>query len=381
MDNKSACLISCSDHFEHRLDIAAQHLMTRGFEVTYITSDFDHVTKKTYQCTVPNSIQLHTRPYYKNFSIARILSHRNFAKSVFHYLESLSVEPDLILVLLPPNFLTKYVAEYKRKHPNVRLIFDIFDLWPETFPSMGAKKLLAPFFGVWSWLRDHYLASADFIVTECDLFGLRLGLDANKSRTVYLAGNRPECGILPPDLSADEWHLCYLGSINNIIDIPKICGLLGELAKHRKVTLHIIGSGERLQELIDSAHNAGAEVVYHGMIYDDLQKQKIMCHCHYGLNVLKESVCIGLTMKSVDYFRNGLPVINNVGGDTAELIKLRNCGMQLCDGLSLFETIDVDACMQMRKNTVFVFENYFERSLIVHQYGEVIDQAMRGYHG
>lgn len=376
MDNKSACLISCSDHYEHRLNIAAQHLMSCGYKVTYITSDFNHVTKRPYRCKVPDCVQLHTRPYYKNLSLDRILSHRQFAVEVFRYLETLTDEPSLLVILLPPNYLAKYASDYKKRHPNVRLIFDIFDLWPETFPSLCAKSVLAPVFRIWAWLRDHNLDAADYVVTECELFRQRLGLQGGSSRTVYLAADRPQCGILPAALNDDAWQLCYLGSINNIVDIPKIKALLSQLATHRGVTLHIIGSGERQQELIDSAGEAGAEVIYHGAVYDDLKKQEIMRHCHFGLNILKDSVCIGLTMKSVDYFRNGLPIINNVSGDTGKLVASRDCGILLSDIDLLQDGIDINRCMQMRENTCSVFEEYFERSVIIRQYGDVIDQIV-----
>ena len=43
---------------------------------------------------------------------------------------------------------------------------------------------------------------------------------------------------------------------------------------------------------------------------------------------MKESVCIGLTMKSVDYFRHGLPILSTIGGDTADLIDTEGVGIR-----------------------------------------------------
>ena len=61
--------------------------------------------------------------------------------------------------------------------------------------------------------------------------------------------------------------------------------------------------------------SAGAEVFYHGKVFDSKEKNRIFETCHYGLNIMKDSVFVGLTMKSMDYFE-GLPIINNIQGDT-----------------------------------------------------------------
>lgn len=377
MNKKIACLISCSDHYNHRLNIAASYLQNNGYDVTYITSDFDHVTKRPYHCQVSNCVQLHTKPYHKNLSLSRILSHRQFARDVFRYLQILDREPDLLVVLLPPNFLAKYAAEYKRKHPKVRLVFDIFDLWPETFPSTSAKKLLAPVFGIWSWLRDHNLEAADHIITECELFRLRLGLNGDAATTVFLGADTPKCGILPMQLSGSRWDLCYLGSVNNIIDISGIAGLVRGLAVTRPVALHIIGSGERLQELISAAEAAGAQVTCYGAVYDDLTKQQIMSKCHFGLNIVKDSVCIGLTMKSVDYFRNGLPIINNIPADTARLIEEYGCGINLDENsVDMLDAMDLNQCKQMREKVRQIYQTCFDRDVIDKQYASVLDRVL-----
>ena len=89
MQEKTAYLISCSDHFSHRMNVTQEHLRKRGYKVTYITSDYDHVTKERFVCNVPDCVQIPAKPYKKNLSISRILSHYGFAKAVFRYLEVL----------------------------------------------------------------------------------------------------------------------------------------------------------------------------------------------------------------------------------------------------------------------------------------------------
>ena len=133
--------------------------------------------------------------------------------------------PCFLLSILPPNFLAKYLAAYKRRHPDVRLVFDIFDLWPETFPSSKMKRLLALPFSVWSGLRDHHLAEADRVLTECHMFQERLSLSDEQAHTVFLAAQRPEGLEDAQELNAERIELCYLGAINNIVNIPAIAAL------------------------------------------------------------------------------------------------------------------------------------------------------------
>lgn len=373
MKNKIAYLISCSDHYGHRLNVIDGYLQSCGYSTTFITSDFDHSSKQEFTCAVPGCVQIHARAYRKNLSVDRILSHYEFARDVFKYLEKLPQQPDVIVALLPPNFLAYYAAKYKKKHPGVKLIFDIFDLWPETFPFGKLKKLLTPVFSVWAWLRDHNLRAADFVTTECEMFRQRLKLADKTSATIYLCAEPLKLEKAAVDLRTDGLDLCYLGSINNVIDIPAICGLIGELEKEKPVTLHIIGRGERQQEFIDSAKASGAEVVFYGAVYDDQKKQEIVSRCHFGLNIMKSSVCVGLTMKSVDYFRHGLPIINNIPADTQSLVEEKGIGVQLsADCPNRVLACSNSDCMEMRQNVQTVFENNFKKSVIEEQYHQIL---------
>lgn len=165
---KRAVLLSCSDHYNHRLYVIDGYLRSLGYETVYYTSDFDHTSKKVFRCTVPGCRQIHVRPYQKNLSLSRILSHRDFARLVFRELEQ--DPPDVVVAQLPPNYLAHYAARFKARHPETRLIFEIFDMWPETFPSGSMKRLLALPFSVWAGLRDKNLSAADRVIPECRLF-------------------------------------------------------------------------------------------------------------------------------------------------------------------------------------------------------------------
>ena len=278
---------------------------------------------------------------------------------------------DLVYAEVPPNSLSREAARYKRKHPETKLILDIFDMWPEGFPDNRAKKLLALPFRVWAWFRNRGLSKADLVITECDLFRNRLQkhLKNTPNHTLHLCRPGATASQVRPVAETGALHLCYLGSINNIIDIPAIAGLIEQVQKLRPAVLHIIGDGETRDLFIDRVKATGAEVIFHGKIYDSAQKQAIFDQCHYGLNIMKESVFIGLTMKSLDYFAGGLPIVNTIAGDTAQLVQTLGVGVNLdrdCPErtAATLANITPEENLAMRRATLDMFHRLFTTNVI-----------------
>lgn len=361
---KVAVLISCTDHYTDRMYLFADFLKEQGYQIQYVASDFHHVRKEPFICSVEGAKQVHVRPYQKNLSLSRILSHRDFARGVYRFLEAMPQEPALIVAEIPPNFLATYMARYKRRHPNVKLLMDMFDLWPETFPSGKIKKLLAPVFSVWAALRNRGLPFADLVTTECVMYQqvLEPHLKRCETQTVYLCRSAIE--VVPQAPSMETLSVCYLGSINNIIDIDGICALLQKCVQHKPVKLHIIGDGENCDRFIRMAQNVGAQVEFHGRIYDREEQQRIFDTCAFGINMMKSSVCIGLTMKSLDYFAAGLPILNSLGGDTYTFVEQyeigRNVSAETAETVAAAITsVTPEENLKMRQETLQVFRKYF----------------------
>ncbi len=365
---KKAVCISCTHHYRERIAYVENALRKQGYDCTYITSDFHHISKKRHTVDLPHCIQLPTVGYTKNLSFRRIYSHIRFSKDALKAAGKL--QPDLLYIDVPPNSLCKEAAKYKKRNPNVKLVFDIFDMWPESFPSNKLKKLLKLPFGIWARFRNLGLPGADLVITECDLFreALQPHLKGVESRTLHLCKPAATTEICRPLPQQKAIHLCYLGSINNIIDIPAISTLIGQVQAIRPVVLHIIGDGETRDTLIESVEATGATVQFHGSVYDNGEKQAIFDMCSFGLNIMKDSVFIGLTMKSVDYFAGGLPIINSIGGDTRSLVETRQIGINLNrenpgETAKKIAEIDIETQLQMRNHTLSCFRDLFSEEV------------------
>ena len=361
---KRAVCISCFDFYDHRVELVMDQLRNQGYECTYITGDFSHFSRQKYKIDVPGGEQVPTIPYHKNMSVTRILSHLDFARKV--YARVAELQPDLLYVMTPPNSLCRRGGRYKKKHPNVTFAVDLYDLWPETFPSSKAKKLLALPFALWRWERDAGLKYADIVYSECDLYRqvLQGQLRGKRVYTLPICREGATCGPDPHAPEGEALSLCYLGTVGELLDMDVVAELLRQMAALRPVKLHIIGEGENRQLLVDRAQAAGAEVIYHGRIYDPTERQAIFDQCHFGINIMKTSVLVGLTMKSLDYLAGGLPLLNTIEGDTRSRVASYGAGIEVNRG-DLAQTARQAAGMtgeentRMRQNALRLFtENY-----------------------
>ena len=346
-------LVYAFDTCLDRIHLLKKYYTSKGFDVVSVTSNFSHRKKAVYQAEA--DVVIPVREYHKNLSADRILSHIEFSKKARKAMED--IQPDLIHCIIPCNTLVKEMAKYKKKHHNVKVMYDIIDLWPESMPIDRYKGLLP--FKIWKNNRDKYLSSGDVVFCECELFKKYV----HCGNVLYWAIDR-ECLPMNPYLSEDELQFCYLGSINNIIDIPRITAFLRECSAHKKCTLHIIGDGENKEYFIQEVLCVGVNVVDHKEVYDPVQKQEIFDQCNYGFNVMKSSVVVGLTMKSLDYMCAGLPIINTIKGDTKDFCEEWDIGFNLnksnikeMANIVCSESMDVQ--LQRRKNIQNLYNTYF----------------------
>ncbi len=354
-------IVNCFDTYEQRVDLIYDYFKSKNCNINVVQSDFRHFQKIKRDDKKEDFIFVKSDDYYKNISVKRIKSHYKFAKDAFKIIEK--IRPDLLYVMIPPNSLAKFANKYKDEHKDVKLYFDIIDLWPETMP-MGNLKQLSPF-KYWRMLRDDNLHRSECVIVECNLYKnvLKEVLKGVRTETLYLAKPNIDVDAFPT-ISNDEIHLCYLGSINNIID--KIKKLIGTLNSKKTTTLHIIGDGESKDILINEIYKTGSRIEYYGKVYDPIKKQKIFDKCHFGLNIMKDSVCVGLTMKSIDYFQHGLPIINNIKSDTTQIVEEYNIGFNLDESIehvsNLILNLNSEEIQTMKINTRELFNEKFSKS-------------------
>ncbi|WP_308698515.1 hypothetical protein [uncultured Thomasclavelia sp.] len=379
---KKVLIISYYDWWNIRQKYFAEWFLEHGYQVKYITSNFNHITKKRKKKDeIPPIGEVIEVPIYKhNLSLKRIRSNLYFSNKIKAYLKH--NDYDIIICLIPCNSLGNALMYYRKKNPNVKIIIDILDLWPETLPFHKLKYLFSPCLYLWKNMRDLAIKSADVIITECSLFKQEINGELNnkKSYVLYLQKNNGY------DFRYKETNkylsFAYLGSINNIIDIDNIVKLLSLINKKIKVKLEIIGCGSSEREFIEKSKREGIEVNYHGAIFDEIKKHEILQKCHFGLNMMKESVIVGLTTKSMDYLRENLPLINSIPHDTKNLINKYESGININASNiehSSFQLINIsdDSYNQLALNAKKMFDENFSNSIYLKKLDFILKEIVK----
>lgn len=144
-----------------------------------------------------------------------------------------------------------------------------------------------------------------------------------------------------------------------------------------KVTFHIIGDGEKKIDFLNMLKNVN--IIDHGIVYDEEEKSNIYAECHLALNLMKTNVFVGLTMKSIEYFAAGLPIINNIPEDTENIIKQNECGYNLNNNIDetvkWIMSLNDEMISKMRKNSYRVYRENFTVDVFNNRFSELIKKC------
>lgn len=362
-------IVTCFESNEERVSFVLEACKKRKYNTKVITTDFSHIKKQKRTSIPKNYIAIETKPYNKNLSIKRIKSHIQFSKDAFKIVEQ--ENPDLIWLMAPANSLIKEAKKYKEKYPTTKLVVDIIDMWPESLP-LGINSSIFPL-NIWRNIRKNNINCADKLVTECDFYHNILKKEYDKDITTIHWARESKIIKTKKSLPKDKLSLCYIGSINNIIGTRLVTDIVEKC--DMPIVLQVIGEGENRYNFIN-LNSRVCEVIYHGAIRDEKKKNEIFSKCHAGLNIYKNNLYIGLTVKSIDYFEHGLPIINNIKGDTWSMIEKYGVGVNIKEN----ESIHGKELIKMRNNDKKVydlFNNNFTKEVFVKKCCEVIDGVIK----
>ena len=367
---KKCVLINCfASSNEMRVEPIREVLEERGYQTFYISSDFHHTLKKHVELE-KSIIPIHVRAYKKNISIARLQSHKEFSDKAFELL--VEYRPDLIYIKFPPNSLVKAAFEYKKNH-ECKIILDLFDLWPESLPAPGiVKKIGYPILKKWADYRDKYISCADLLLLECDMYKQKIkGRLPENTYTLYLTKRDINYVFYPCE--DGKIRLCFIGGINNLINIGLICKVIKEFLRNGvEVSLDVIGDGVKRNKFLRKVKETGCMVVYHGIIYDEDEKNRIMSRCDFGINLINSNVQIALSIKSIEYFRAGLAVLNNVKNDTWDIIEKTKSGINISEHLNFGES-NINL---MKENARKTYIDYFSIECFKSRFSDAYEKCI-----
>lgn len=124
-------IVNSSDTFEYRADMVYAYFSKRNHTVTVLSSDFMHIEKNA-GSVLKRTTFISGRSRTKNISLKRLYSHYRFSRKCIRWLQKKQF--DLLYIVIPPNCQSAIAKKYAKCN-EVKIVMDIIDMWPESFPS------------------------------------------------------------------------------------------------------------------------------------------------------------------------------------------------------------------------------------------------------
>lgn len=303
-------------------------MMNNGYDVTFLTSDFNHYEKKSRNINdffknYPKYAQsvefVHMRPYEKNISLKRFINNFLCEKNILEWFKKNGKNYDVVYISWPMYYLVNKLNKYCKLY-NVKMILDINDLWPDSLKMVIKNDLL---YNVMTYpLRKKSkkaISHADGIIAVSNEY-LDIASKANDKATlkkvVYIGAmlNDFDKGIIKYGEEvnkSDEFWLIYIGTLGKSYDIDTVILAVNELRqKNYNIRFKILGHGpmeKKLKELTKSIKCDGIDFMGF-MNYEKMAAY--LSKSDVCMNSIKIRASQSVINKISDYFASGNPVLN-----------------------------------------------------------------------
>ena len=312
---------------KQRYWLMCEAFVRAGHRVVFWTSDFSHAKKARRDVrreTGDGGIEVRlipTLPYPKNVCLARIRSHRAYAKewrrlALDSSLASSVSRPSLVITSTPTLSAAEAALSLGRKL-GAKVVVDVMDAWPETFERLAPKGL--------RWLAKPFLADmyrtarliyrdADLVTGVCERYRELAGRS-----DYYLAYHGIEGLATPPvpRSSADvrrSVRLVYAGNLGKTYDLATV---VKAVEANPDFELDVAGYGELSRD--------SPRVRFHGLLSEQ-DLQALLGRCDVGIVPMKADSWVGVPYKFCDYSQAGLAIVSSLGGESSRLLEKYRCG-------------------------------------------------------
>ena len=310
--------------------LMAEAFAKAGHDVTLWTSDFSHAKKAPR--TILSSADafrlrlVRTLPYRSNVSLARIRSHRAYAR---RWLEEARADaktngaPDIVVVSLPPLSTADAALALKREF-GATIAVDIMDAWPETFYRLLPKSVR--FLGALPLLPLRAAANrayrgADIVTGVCDAYGEIALVHGAKSYHRFYHGVSTLAKREPSTAGRPRLSFVYAGNFGKGYDLTTAIRAVRDTDG---ATLDIAGAGPREAEWRACAAHS-PRIRFHGYLAER-ELGALMESASIGIIPLSDDTFVGLPYKLGDYAAHGLRMVTSLRGECAAILERHRAG-------------------------------------------------------
>jgi hypothetical protein len=358
-------------------------------EKQVVTTDFDH-TCKEYKKEIANDtvFYLHVPSYKNNVSFRRIYSHLCFAFRLKRFLKRLPSRPDIIYCAMPTSASAWVCGKFCKKE-RIKFVIDIVDIWPDSLIPLAHKYsffsfLLFP----WKYMTKKAYRFADVILGESKKY-IQIASSYNPSVPAYLIylgidpkeiedlRNESKISLEKPE---NELWICYAGSLGNSYDFDTLLNAVQSLNTIYRYKLLFIGDGDKRDYIEQKIEHYNLNASITGIVsYADYLKY--LSYCDIGINIFKKNTRVAHSYKFNDYVASNLFILNNLIGETAELVDTYRMGRNFNFSDCLLEDVLKDVCKNWtlykgyRENNINVINDVLNKKTI---YSNVLSEIIKG---
>ena len=341
---------------EYRSSMLASALERAGHDVVWWISNFEHRSKKFRSSgwkdrRLSDRISVHIVPsisYRQHISLRRIAYEIVFARRVAARAIG-EVRPDAIILAEPALFVAPGIIQLCKRF-DCKLIVDVLDLWPELF-KIALPRALSPFHRIIFYplyaRRSRLFRAADAIVSVSKDYDelvrsivpgkpthvAYLGVDVMAFRNTMQNDEQDVCSELglAPKYPEEMWVI-YAGTLGDGYDIRTILSAIQTLsASGMPVRFLIAGDGPAKAYLFEHGVNKMHNATYLGVL-DSKVLTRLYRHCDVGLSTYVADSTVSMPVKLYDYLAAGLAIINSLGREVGEIIKVHGAGIEYAAG-------------------------------------------------
>ena len=315
---------------KQRYWLMCEAFVRAGWKVVFWTSDFSHAKKGIRDRGLGIGGQgievrlIPTLSYPKNVCLARIRSHRAYAKEwVRLVLDNRTIEqserPSLVIASTPTLSAAEAALEIGHKF-GAKVVVDVQDAWPETFERLapgGLGWMARPFLaGMYRTARRIY-SEADLVTGVCERYRKLTGREDYYRAYLGVELKGTEAGDRERGRPAGVnrmVRLVYSGNLGRTYDLGTV---VKAVEANSDFELDVAGFGSFTCDC--------PRVRFHGLLpASDLQA--LLGRCDVGIIPMRQDSWIGVPNKLFDYSAAGLAIVSSLGGETSALLEKYRCG-------------------------------------------------------
>lgn len=328
-----------SRHFE-----VGRGLVRLGWTVTVAASDFQLLTRRytrresaSNRESIAESLDgvgflwLWAAAYERN-DWHRAWNWISFGRSVLRH-DFSNNRPDVVIGSSPQLFAA-LAAERLARRLHVPFVFEVRDLWPESLVAVGSRK--GPAYHALRQIAGHLYRRAVRIIVLAQGTGEHLrSLGVSQDKLVFIP-NGADVDFFTPGsrASRDGFTMVYAGAHGPANGLDVVLDTADLLKERHEVRFLLVGDGPSKASLVAEAERRGLVNVEFRNAVPRRDIPALFASVDAGLMVLSESPLFEFGVspnKLFDYCAAGLPIVCNVPGEVATLVREAGAGVQTAD--------------------------------------------------